>query len=214
MSVEEALQFSRRSRRSPAPADAARRRPRLHQARPAGDDALGREAQRDEACIGTLEGRDREDALHPRRAGRRACTSPTSRSSSRRSSASLTRQHDDRHPSTTSTSSNRPTGSSISVPRAGEAGGESSRSARPNRSRGRGQFDGRVPQACLARARAAAAPKRLKRAVTRPQRKRGRSPLTRRRSHVGGMRESAPPPTQHKQSRQLLRGLKNGLRLP
>ena len=52
----------------PPPADAARRGARLHQARPAGDDALGRRGAAGEARVGALEGRDREDAVHPRRA--------------------------------------------------------------------------------------------------------------------------------------------------
>ena len=55
----------------PAPADAARRRARLRQARPAGDDALGRRGAAGEARRRALEGRDREDALHPRRADHR-----------------------------------------------------------------------------------------------------------------------------------------------
>ena len=51
-----------------AAADAARRRPRLHQARPAGDDALRRRGAARQARGGALQGRDRPDALHPRRA--------------------------------------------------------------------------------------------------------------------------------------------------
>ena len=74
----------------PPAADAARRRPRLHQARPAGDDALGRRGAAREARVRAVEGRDREDAVHPRRADHRACTSPTSRSCSRRCSGSST----------------------------------------------------------------------------------------------------------------------------
>ena len=49
-------------------ADAARRRARLHQARPAGDDALRRRGAAREARLGAVEDRDRADALHPRRA--------------------------------------------------------------------------------------------------------------------------------------------------
>ena len=56
----------------PAAADAARRRARLHQARPAGDDALGRRGAAGEARRRALEGRHRQDALHARRAHDRA----------------------------------------------------------------------------------------------------------------------------------------------
>ena len=56
----------------PPAADAARRRPRLHAARPAGDDALGRRGAAREAGRRARQGRDREDALHPRRADDRA----------------------------------------------------------------------------------------------------------------------------------------------
>ncbi len=52
----------------PAAADAARRRARLHQARPARDDALGRRGAADQAREGARQDRDRPDALHPRRA--------------------------------------------------------------------------------------------------------------------------------------------------
>ena len=57
---------------APAAADAARRRPRLHQARPAGDDALRRRGAARQARRRALQGRDRPDALHPRRADDRA----------------------------------------------------------------------------------------------------------------------------------------------
>ena len=53
---------------APAPADPARRRARLHQARPARDDALGGRGTAREARRRALQGRNREHALHPRRA--------------------------------------------------------------------------------------------------------------------------------------------------
>ena len=56
---------------SPAP-DPARRRTRLHPARPARDDALGRRGAAGQARLGAVEGRDRPHALHPRRAHHRA----------------------------------------------------------------------------------------------------------------------------------------------
>ena len=69
MSVEEALELLRQDpEAAPAAADAARRRARLHQARPAGDDALRRRGAARQARRRALQGRDRPDALHPRRA--------------------------------------------------------------------------------------------------------------------------------------------------
>ena len=69
MSVEEALKLLRQDPEDPPPAaDAARRRARLHDARPAGDDALGRRGAAREARGRARQGRDRADALHPRRA--------------------------------------------------------------------------------------------------------------------------------------------------
>ena len=69
MSVEEALALLREDPEDPPPAaDAARRRARLHQARPAGDDALRRRGPAREARDGARQDRDRADALHPRRA--------------------------------------------------------------------------------------------------------------------------------------------------
>ncbi len=53
-------------------ADAARRRPRLRAARPAGDAALGRRGAAGQARDRALEGRYRQHALHPRRADHRA----------------------------------------------------------------------------------------------------------------------------------------------
>ena len=52
----------------PPPADAPRRRARLHPAGPAGDDALGRRGAAGEARLRALEDRNGADALHPRRA--------------------------------------------------------------------------------------------------------------------------------------------------
>ena len=56
--------------RAPA-ADAARRRARLHPARPAGDPALRRRGAAGQARDRALQGRDRRHALHPRRADHR-----------------------------------------------------------------------------------------------------------------------------------------------
>ena len=55
-----------------AAADAARRRARLHQARPAGDDAVGRRGAARQARVRAEQDRDRPDAVHPRRADDRA----------------------------------------------------------------------------------------------------------------------------------------------
>ena len=90
MSVEEALELLREDPEDPPHApDAARRRPRLHQARPARDDALRRRGAAREA---------RQELSKSRPGGRstsstsrrRACTSPTSRSCSRCCSGSST----------------------------------------------------------------------------------------------------------------------------
>ncbi len=55
----------------PPPAHAARRRPRLHPPRPAGDDALRWRGAAGEAGDRALQGRHRQHALHPRRADHR-----------------------------------------------------------------------------------------------------------------------------------------------
>ena len=73
-----------------APADAARRRARLHQARPAGDDALRRRGAAREARRRALEGRDRARRSTSSTSRRPGSTSPTSRSCSRCSSGSST----------------------------------------------------------------------------------------------------------------------------
>ena len=52
----------------PSLADAARRRAGLHQARPAGDHALGRRGPAGEALVRALQGGDGADSLHPGRA--------------------------------------------------------------------------------------------------------------------------------------------------
>ena len=69
MSVEEALEFFSKipkiRRRLQTLHDVGSR---LHPARSAGDDALGRRSAAREARRGAVEGRDRADALHPRRA--------------------------------------------------------------------------------------------------------------------------------------------------
>ena len=91
MSVEEALAVLREDPEAPpAPADAARRRARLHQARPAGDDALGRRGAAREAGVGAL-ARSRPGGRSTSSTSRRpACTSRTSRSCSRCCSGSST----------------------------------------------------------------------------------------------------------------------------
>ena len=69
MTVEEALEFfAHIPKILPAPAGAARRRARLPAARPAGDDAVGRRGAAHQARARAVQGRDRADALHPRRA--------------------------------------------------------------------------------------------------------------------------------------------------
>ena len=75
---------------APPAADAARRRPRLHQARPAGDDALRRRGAAREARGRAVEGRDRARRSTSSTSRRRACTSRTSRSCSRCCSGSST----------------------------------------------------------------------------------------------------------------------------
>ena len=75
----------------PPAADAARRRARLHQARPAGDDALGRRGAAREARDRARR-RSRPGGRSTSSTSRRpACTSPTSRSCSRCCSGSSTR---------------------------------------------------------------------------------------------------------------------------
>ena len=73
-----------------APADAARRRARLRQARSAGDDALRRRGAAGEARGRALEGRDRARRSTSSTSRRRGSTSPTSRSCSRCCSGSST----------------------------------------------------------------------------------------------------------------------------
>ena len=75
----------------PAAADAARRRARLHPARPAGDDALGRRGAAREARRGALEGRDRARRSTSSTSRPPGSTSRTSRSCSRCCSGSSTR---------------------------------------------------------------------------------------------------------------------------
>ena len=98
MSVEEAVEFFAHIPKIHAPpADAPRRRPRLHPPRPAGDDALGRRGAARQARDRAVEGRDRRHPLHPRRADhrpalrRRAAPARGARPPGRR------RQHRGRH---------------------------------------------------------------------------------------------------------------------
>ena len=92
MSVEEALDVLRQDPEDPAEAaDAPRRRARLHQARPAGDDALRRRGAAREARRRSSR-RSRPARRSTSSTSRRpASTSPTSRSCSRCSSGSPTR---------------------------------------------------------------------------------------------------------------------------
>ena len=71
-------------------ADAARRRARLRQARPAGDDALGRRGAAGEAREGALARSRRAGRSTSSTSRRPGCTSPTSRSCSRCCSGSST----------------------------------------------------------------------------------------------------------------------------
>ena len=69
MPIEEALTLLRAHPEDPpAHPDAARRRARLHAARPAGDDALRRRGAARQARRRAVQGRDGQNALHPRRA--------------------------------------------------------------------------------------------------------------------------------------------------
>ena len=69
MPVEEAVDFFANDPEDPpAPEDPARRRPRLHPPRPAGDDALRRRGAAGQARHRALQGGDGGDPLHPRRA--------------------------------------------------------------------------------------------------------------------------------------------------
>ena len=91
MSVEEALAVLREDPEDPpAAADAARRRARLHQARPAGDDAVGRRGAARQARVRAVQGRDRAGRSTSSTSRRPGCTSPTSRSCSRCCSGSST----------------------------------------------------------------------------------------------------------------------------
>ena len=74
----------------PPAADAARRRARLHPARPAGDDVVRRRGAARQARLGAVEGRDRAGRSTSSTSRRRASTSPTSRSCSRCCSGSST----------------------------------------------------------------------------------------------------------------------------
>ena len=92
MPIEEALEFFAHIPKIRAPAaDAARRRARLHAARPAGDDALGRRGAARQARVASS-ARSRPGGRSTSSTSRRpACTSPTSRSCSRCCSGSSTR---------------------------------------------------------------------------------------------------------------------------
>ena len=72
MPVEEALEFfAHIPKIQPPAADAARRRAGLHAARPARHDAVRRRGPAHQARVRAGQGRDRPDALHPRRADHR-----------------------------------------------------------------------------------------------------------------------------------------------
>ena len=69
MAIEDALPLLRaHPEGAPPPGDAERRRPRLRAAGSARDDAVGRRGAAREARDRAVEGRDREDPVHPRRA--------------------------------------------------------------------------------------------------------------------------------------------------
>ena len=91
MSVEEALELLRQDPEDPAPpADAPRRRARLHQARPAGDDALRRRGAARQARVGAVARSRPGRRSTSSTSRRRGSTSRTSRSCSRRCSGSST----------------------------------------------------------------------------------------------------------------------------
>ncbi len=97
MSVEEALRVLLEDPEDPPPAaDAARRRARLHDARPARDDALGRRGAAREARGRALQGLDRADALHPRRADDRSALRRHREAARDAATAGRRRQHDAR----------------------------------------------------------------------------------------------------------------------
>ena len=104
-------------------ADAAGRRPRLHRARPVGDDAVGRRGAAREAREGAVEARHRPHALHPRRADDRPAFRGHAQAARRARTSSSIRATRSSSSSTTSTSSSRPTTSSISGPEGGAGGG-------------------------------------------------------------------------------------------
>ncbi len=98
MDVQEALvHFQNVPRiRADAP-DAARRRPRLHQARPAGADAVRRRGAARQAGQGAVPKGDRQDALYPRRADHRPALRRHSQAVAGAARLRRRRQHGPRH---------------------------------------------------------------------------------------------------------------------
>ncbi len=90
-------------------ADTAGGRPRLHRARPVGDDAERRRGAAGEAVEGAVAARNRADALHPRRADHRTALRGHAQAARRAQQARRPGQHRASSSSTTWTSSNPPT---------------------------------------------------------------------------------------------------------
>ena len=125
-------------RRARALAAARRRRARVPDARASGADAVGRRGAAAEARgRARRRRRERRARCSSSTSRRRACTSPTSRSSSRLSTGSSRPGTRSSSSSTTSTSSRPPTGSSTSAPKAATAAAPSSPKALRRGPRGR-----------------------------------------------------------------------------
>jgi excinuclease ABC subunit A len=122
MTVEEGCGLLRRRAADPRQAgELHARRPRLHQGRPAGDDALGRRGAARQAGQGALEALDRPHALHPRRTDHGPAFRRCRASSWKCCTNWSTRAIRSWSSSTISTSSRPPTGSSTSAPKAAMA---------------------------------------------------------------------------------------------
>ena len=114
-------------------AHAAGRRPRLHRARPVGDDAVGRRGAAGQAGARSCRGAAPAARSTSSTSRRPACTSRTRASCSTCSTSWSTRATRSWSSSTTSTSSSRPTTSSTSGPRAARAAAGLSRKALPRK---------------------------------------------------------------------------------
>ncbi len=127
-------------------ADAAGCRARLHQARPVGDDAVGRRGAARQAVARTGAARHRPHALHPRRADDGPALRGRAAAARRARQARRPGQHDRRHRAQPGRRSSAPTGSSTWGRKAARAaGGSSRRAARRPWPRPRHSATGRVP---------------------------------------------------------------------